>query len=85
MSEKEWLVADRFSVADLNVSAVMLLLKRIDFSYSEPALHLLAQRPGRRNKRDGVYTFDRATPNAYSNSGTSALAMIRAARMGELE
>jgi glutathione S-transferase len=37
LSENEWLVGDRFSVADLNVSAVMLLITRIDFSYSEYA------------------------------------------------
>jgi len=37
LSENEWLAGDGFSVADLNVSGVMLLFKRIEFNYSEYA------------------------------------------------
>ena len=32
-----WLVGEQFSVADLNVASVMLLLQRIEFSYAEHA------------------------------------------------
>ena len=35
LAGRDWLVGDHFSVADLNVAAVMMLLKRIDFSYAE--------------------------------------------------
>ena len=31
---KNWLVGSEFSIADLNVSAVMLLLKMVKFDYS---------------------------------------------------
>lgn len=34
---RDWLVRDTFSVADLNLSGVMLLLKMIDFDYSNYA------------------------------------------------
>ena len=35
LAGRDWLVGDHFSVADLNVAAVMMLLKRIDFGYAE--------------------------------------------------
>ena len=34
---RDWLVGDAFSVADLNVAAVMQLMKMIRFTYAEPA------------------------------------------------
>jgi glutathione S-transferase len=34
LENREWLVGDAFSIADLNVSAVMLLLKIVKFDYS---------------------------------------------------
>ena len=34
LENREWLVGDAFSIADLNVSAVMLLLKMVKFDYS---------------------------------------------------
>ena len=37
LAGRNWLVGDQFSVADLNVAAVMMLLKRIDFRYAEHA------------------------------------------------
>ncbi len=37
LAGRDWLVGEHFSVADLNVAAVMMLLKRIDFSYAEHA------------------------------------------------
>ncbi len=37
LAGRDWLVGDHFSVADLNVAAVMMLLKRIDFSYADHA------------------------------------------------
>ena len=37
LADRDWLVGDHFSVADLNVASVMLLLQRIDFSYAEHA------------------------------------------------
>ncbi|HPU50703.1 MAG TPA: glutathione S-transferase family protein [Burkholderiaceae bacterium] len=37
LAGRTWLIGDQFSVADLNVAAVMLLLKRIGFSYAEHA------------------------------------------------
>ena len=35
LAGRDWLVGDAFCVADLNVAAVMMLLKRIDFGYAE--------------------------------------------------
>ena len=35
LAGRDWLIGDQFSVADLNVAAVMMLLKRIDFGYAE--------------------------------------------------
>jgi glutathione S-transferase len=37
LQDREWLVGERFSVADLNVSSVMLVLKMIDVDYSRHA------------------------------------------------
>lgn len=41
LADREWLVGENFSIADLNVAAVMLLLNMIDFDYST---HANAQR-----------------------------------------
>lgn len=35
LAGRNWLIGDQFGVADLNVAAVMMLLKRIDFGYAE--------------------------------------------------
>jgi glutathione S-transferase len=35
LSDRKWLVGDSFSIADLNVAGVMLLLQMIDFDLSE--------------------------------------------------
>lgn len=44
LADRDWLVGDNFSVADLNVAAVMLLLQMVDFDYSEHAnVHRWAQ------------------------------------------
>ena len=37
LAGRDWLVGDAFCVADLNVAAVMMLLKRINFGYAEHA------------------------------------------------
>ena len=37
LEEREWLVGDAFSVADLNVASVMHLMRMINFDYSEHA------------------------------------------------
>jgi len=37
LAGRDWLIGDQFGVADLNVAAVMMLLKRIDFGYAEHA------------------------------------------------
>ena len=37
LAGRDWLIGDRFSVADLNVAAVMHLMKMIDFGYAEHA------------------------------------------------
>jgi glutathione S-transferase len=37
LAGREWLVGDRFSVADLNVASVMYLMKSVDFGYAEHA------------------------------------------------
>ena len=34
LNGREWLIGDAFSIADLNLSAVMLLLQMIDYDYS---------------------------------------------------
>lgn len=34
LADREWLVGDHFSIADLNVAAVMLLLQMVDFDLS---------------------------------------------------
>ena len=34
MAKRDWLVGDAFSIADLNVSGVMLLLSMVKFDYS---------------------------------------------------
>ena len=35
LENQDWLIGDAFSIADLNVSSVMLLLKMVKFDYSE--------------------------------------------------
>ena len=35
LAGRNWLIGDQFGVADLNVAAVKMLLKRIDFGYAE--------------------------------------------------
>ncbi len=35
LAQREWLLGERFTVADLNVASVMHLMKNIDFDYSE--------------------------------------------------
>jgi glutathione S-transferase len=35
LGDRKWLVGDSFSIADLNVAGVMLLLQMIDFDLSE--------------------------------------------------
>lgn len=37
LAGRDWLIGDQFGVADLNVAAVMMLLKRINFGYAEHA------------------------------------------------
>lgn len=37
LADREWLLGDNFSIADLNVAAVMLLLGMLKFDYSEHA------------------------------------------------
>lgn len=37
LADRQWLIGDSFSVADLNVAAVMNLMKMIQFSYAEHA------------------------------------------------
>ena len=34
LNGRDWLISDGFSIADLNLSAVMLLLQMIDYDYS---------------------------------------------------
>ncbi|MFT4562116.1 MAG: glutathione S-transferase, partial [Gammaproteobacteria bacterium] len=34
LNNQEWLVGNQFSIADLNLSGVMLLLKMVKFDYS---------------------------------------------------
>jgi len=41
LEDRDWLIGNAFSVADLNVASVMLLMKMLDFGYSE---HVNVQR-----------------------------------------